>query len=343
MNTKESSDRSSDDDLDWLASKHDGFGQITQSAEFRNLGETSDHYSVNETWWFEASVPERGLSASFYISMRPNLGICSAGSWMWSGHKNPQILADHLNFQLYLPEPRFSGSTISVPEVGLEFEIVKPFELIYIRYNPPGMDVSAELTVRGHFHPVMRSNEKHFEQATWTKGWIEIDGDRIQVDGPSFRDRSWGEPRGEQHLAHPPIGWLYGVVGNGEAAFNLSGGDDPSGDVVWSGAYPQTREDLFFDGWVMRKNKLKKIVSMSKHTERDPLNRLAPKKILVDFMDDDGDQHRLEGIVRTSFNMHFWPNLNSWFGLTDWRLDDLSGYGGCQDYAWPDYCKRFWK
>jgi hypothetical protein len=66
-------------------------------------------------------------------------------------------------------------------------------------------------------------------------------------------------------------------------------------------------------------------------------------RVEVDFEVDDGNTYKLVGFPKTSFQMHFWPNLNSWFGLTHWRLADLEGYGGCQDYAWPDYCKRFWK
>lgn len=334
------------DSLDWLASPRAGFGRLDPNAEQRFTGTPDPHHSVNETWWFEASVPERGLTVNFYISMRPNLKMCSAGSWMWTGHKATQSLADHLNFQLYLPEPRFTSNNdgpnrIEVPEVGLTFTFVEPFKQILIRYKPPGFNVEAELTVRALFAPVVRANEKHFEQATWTSGHVTIDGERYAIDGPSFRDRSWGEPRREEPLAHPPIGWLYGVLDGGRAAFNLSGCDDPAHDAVWAQAYPQIDKPLLFDGWLMRDGELKKIVSMSKRTEREP-QHLEPRRIDIDFVDVDGGEHRLTGEVASSFNLHFWPNLNTWVGLTHWTLDGLTGHGGCQDYAWPDYAKKFW-
>lgn len=327
--------------LDWLASTRPGFGRVSPEAEFRYTGETSDDYSVTETWWFEMCEPTTGLTANFYIAMKPNLGICSAGSWMWRGHKREQLLGDHVNFQVMIPEPRFEGTVIRVPQVGLEIEFIAPLEQTHIRYNPPGLDVSADLMVTALFAPAMRSNERHFEQATWTKGTITLHGERIAIDGPSFRDRSFGEPRREDQMAHPPIGWLYGVIGGGTSAFNLSGTDDPA-SAEWANVYPEAGGRSFYDGWVIVDGEMRKVVSMAKRTRRDPDNLMRPVSVAVDFTDDKGQAHRLIGAPRTSFNMHFWPNLNSWFGLTEWELDGVKGIGGCQDYIWPDYARRFW-
>lgn len=328
--------------LDWLLSARPGFGRITPEAEFRYTGTTSRDHTVAETWWFEVSDAVSGLSASFYVCYRPHLGICSAGTWMWRGDRREQMQADHLNFQVMLPAPRFDGSRIIAAGVGLEIDILKPFELIRIRYRPPGLDASAELEVEGLFAPVMRANERHFEQATWTRGTIVIGGERFEIDGPSFRDRSFGEARREDHVVHPPIGWLYGVVGGGSGAFNLSGCDHPDGDVVWRGAYELTPAQAFYDGWIIQGKELKRVVSMRKRTRRNTADRLRPLAIDVEFEDEAGATHRLRGSVRSSFNLHFWPHINSWFGLTDWELDGVKGIGGAQDYAWTDYCRRFW-
>jgi hypothetical protein len=333
--------------LDWLESSQPGFGSLAginggDTIEMRYTGPADPHYSVNETWWFEASAPEHGLTVNFYIAMRPNLKICSAGAWMWTGHKSAQLLADHLNFHTFLPEPEFSGNSISVPAVGLHIEFIEPYRQIRIRYQPPGLNVTAELTVRALWAPVVRANNRHFEQATWTTGTVTIAGQRYDLDGPSFRDRSWGEPRREDQLAHPPIAWLYGALDNGRVAFNLSGCDDPARDPVWASAYPEIGDARLFDGWLMRDGELKKIVSMSKQTRRDPACQRQPQAIDVRFVDEDGIDHYLQGRIATSYNMHFWPNLNTWVGLTHWTLDGIEGYGGSQDYAWPDYSKRCW-
>nr|WP_087573239.1 hypothetical protein [Sphingomonas sp. CDS-1] len=332
--------RTDNEKLDWLAAPREGFGRIRPEYEYRFKGEAQADYSVTETWWFTVSDAASGLTANFYIAMKPNLGICSAGSWMFRGHRHEQMLADHLNFQVVLPEPLFDGDRIAVPQVGLEYRIVKPFEEIHVRYDPPGFDVSADLVVTHLFDPVIRANERHFEQATWTKGTIRIGDESFAVDGPSFRDRSWGEARREDALVHPPIAWLYGVTGNGTGAFNLSGIDDPA-QAVWAGGYDMAGRRSLFDGWIMTEGELRRVVSMSKRTVRDPRHQ-RPLFVEVDFEDEKGIAHRLRGAQPTSYNIHFWPNHNSFHALTEWELDGVPGIGGCQDYIWPEFAKRYW-
>lgn len=327
--------------LDWLAAPQTGFGRITPRAEYRYEGETADDYSVTETWWFTLSDPGSGLTANFYIAMKPRLGICSAGSWMFRGHRHEQMQADHLNYQTQIPAPLFEGDRISVPPVGLTYEFVKPLEEIRITYRPPDFDVTAELVVTALFQPVMRANERHFEQATWTKGVIAIAGERFDIDLPSFRDRSWGEARREDALTHPPIGWLYGVIGGGSGAFNLSGIDDPARDPVWAGGYDADTGRTLFDGWIIRDGLLRKVTRMSKRTVREP-RRQRPLFVEVDFDDEAGETHLLRGSQSTSYNMHFWPNQNCWHALTEWELDGVKGIGGCQDYIWPEFARRYW-
>jgi len=326
--------------LDWLAAPRAGFGQIRPDYEYRFDGEGQTDYSVTETWWYTVSDAASGLTANFYIAMKPNLGTCAAGSWMFRSHRHDHLLADHVNFQLLLPAPEFDGDRIAVPQVGLEYRIVKPFQEIHVRYNPPGLNVSADLVFTHLFDPVIRANERHFEQATWTKGTITIEGETFPIDGPSFRDRSWGEARREDALVHPPIGWLYGVIGNGSGAFNLSGMDDPAG-TPWAEGYDMTGRSSLFDGWINIGGELRRVTSMSKRTVRDP-RRMRPLFVEVDFEDDQGVAHRLTGAQTTSYNIHFWPNQNCFHALTEWELDGVKGIGGCQDYIWPEFARRYW-
>ncbi len=327
--------------LDWLAAPARGFGQFRPEHEFRFEGDGNTDYSVTETWWFTVSDAASGLTANFYIAMKPNLNVCSAGSWMFRGFLPQHMMADHLNYQVQIPAPIFDGDTISVPQVGLTYRIVKPFEEIHVSYDPPGFDVSAELVVTRLFDPVMRANERHFEQATWTKGTIRIGNESFAIDHPSFRDRSWGEARREDALVHPPIAWLYGVIGDGKGAFNLSGIDDPERNPVWAGDYDMTGKRSLFDGWIMTEGELRRVVSMSKRTVRDPA-RKRPLFIEAEFEDDHGVAHYLRAAPSSSYNMHFWPNHNSWHALAEWELDGVKGIGGAQDYIWPEFARRYW-
>ena len=250
--------------LDWLRSSRVGFGSsISADDLYHGVGDRIEH-DLCETWWFEAIVPEKQLVASFYISARPNLGICSSGSWMWSGMHRTQSSADHLDYQIYLPLPTFEGNRISVPQAGLEIEVIDPLRKNHVVYKSPDGTAEADILFEGLFDPVMRSNGKHFEQAMRGRGTIRIGNETYQVDSFSFRDRSWGEPRPERGLVHPPIGWLCGVLDDGRVAFNLSGSDDPGKGAEWAGAYPLSASDVFYDGWISYDGKVRKVVSMSK-------------------------------------------------------------------------------
>jgi hypothetical protein len=330
-------------EVDWLRAENRGFGALTPTADFMHGKPEIDHFSVTETWWFEAIVPEHALIAHFYIAARRNLNMCAAGVWMWRGHRHHQISADHLNFRTFLPTPVIQDCVVSVPSVGLSFEILKPLETSRLSYRSPDGKTTAELEIRGLMAPVMRANEKHFEQAVWVTGTLVLEGEPFQVNGPAFRDRSWGEKRPEDSVVCPPIGWLCGVLDNGKAAFNISGFDDPERGAEWAGVYDIPPERLLNDGWIYVDGDLQKIVRMSKRTERIPTDRMRPSLVHVDFEDAAGRKHELRGLPKSGFGMHHWPNIYAWFGLTEWELDGMRGLGDTQDYCWSDYCKRYWR
>ncbi|HKQ80721.1 MAG TPA: hypothetical protein VJS42_00875 [Steroidobacteraceae bacterium] len=328
--------------VEWLQSKHEGFGTSSPADELLHGPGGSTRHDVCETWWFEALVPERGLVASFYVAMRPNLNVCSAGAWIWRGHQRFQVMAEHLNYQIYVPMPKVSPQGLHIPQVGLRIDFVDPLQRNLVRYESPDGSVAADLTIDALFPIVMRSNGKHFEGATRVKGTLRLGKEVISVDSHGFRDRSWGESRPEIAVVHPPIGWLCGVVGDGRCAFNLSGLDDPR-DAEWSGVYPVSSEQTFYDGWIILDGELRKVVKMRKRTQRNPADLMAPVHVDVEFEDDRGQTHRLTGSPSTSIRVHVWPNNLGWFGLTEWTLDGMKGWGECQDYSWADYHKRFSK
>ena len=44
---------------------------------------TSDSPYWTETCWFTFAVPQRRLSGQIYPFFQPNLGVCSAGVYLW--------------------------------------------------------------------------------------------------------------------------------------------------------------------------------------------------------------------------------------------------------------------
>ncbi|MEJ2410934.1 MAG: hypothetical protein P8Y48_16945 [Novosphingobium sp.] len=333
----------SNKDLDYLKSSVVGFGEIDETADAFHGKPEDPHYSVTETIWFEVLIPNSNMVAHFYIYMRPNLGICAAGAWMFRGFAATPFQMDHFNYQAALPFPQFEGDVVTVPQIGLRVKVIEPLKKVEFSYNPPNHDVSAEITATAAMPPVMRANEKHFNQFMRYQGEIKLNGETIAVDSLSMRDRSWHEQRVEDTMLAPITGWISGITLDASAAFNLVGHDDPSKGVEWEGVYPITPEKALYDGWYYKDGELMKVVSMSKQSQRDPANHMAPSEVHAEFTDAGGGKHELHGKTVAASWMSNWPNIHVWLPLMEWELDGQKAQGDCQEYCWPDYARRYFR
>jgi hypothetical protein len=332
-----------EDKLQFLKSSGTGFGTVGPAADLLRNEKGNGHPSVTETYWFEVLVPGSNLIAHFYIYMRPNLAVCSAGAWMSRGHVEHPLLMDHFNYQAALPMPRWDGDTVSVPEIGLSVHVLEPLQRFEIRYAPPNSTVRTDLVAQAVMPPAVRNTNKHLNQFMRYTGTIRLDADEIAVDDIAMRDRSWGEERNENANAAPVTAWASGFFEHSGTAFNLIGFDDPTRGAEWAGAYPISSDKTLMDGWYLKNGRLTRIVRMSKRTWREPHRRMAAQRVEVDFEDADGGRHRLSGITRASCWMQNWPNVYVWLPLMEWELDGARGWGDCQEYCWADYARRYWK
>lgn len=332
-----------EDKLQFLKSSGAGFGHVTADADRLQNDKGNGHPSVTETYWFEVLVPGSNLVAHFYIYMRPNLAVCSAGAWMSRGHTEHPLLMDHFNYQATLPMPQFDGDVIQVPEIGLSIRIIEPLQRFEIVYTPPKSTVHAHLLVEAVMPPAVRNTNKHLNQFMRYTGIIRLESGEIVVDDVAMRDRSWGEERNEMSNLAPVTSWASGYFASSGTAFNLIGFDDPALGAEWHGTYPVTSDQTLMDGWFLKDGQLSRIVRMSKRTQRDPQRRMSPQRVEVTFEDAAGSQHQLRGTTRASCWMQNWPNIYVWLPLMEWELDGVRGWGDCQEYCWADYAKRYWR
>ncbi|MGE4431524.1 MAG: hypothetical protein AB7E05_12360 [Sphingobium sp.] len=333
----------SSDDLDFLKSSVVGFGRIDAAADRFHGKPDNPHYSVTETIWFEVLIPDSNMVAHFYIYMRPNLGICAAGAWMWKGFVATPFQMDHFNYQAALPAPLIDGDTVSVPQIGLKVTVIDPLKTVKFSYRPANYDVSAEITATAAMPPVMRANEKHFNQFMRYQGEIMLNGEKIAVDSMSIRDRSWHEPRVEDAMPAPITSWISGITPDAGTAFNLVGHDDPTKGAEWAGVYPITADKALYDGWYYKDGELLKVVSMSKRSQRDPASHMAPREVHAEFTDAGGGKHEVHGRPVAASWMSNWPNIHVWLPLMEWELDGQKAHGDCQEYCWPDYARRYFR
>jgi hypothetical protein len=332
-----------DQDINWLSDIADSrFGKSQEDMDFLHVAEKDTPHSASETYWQGFNIPEEKINGEIYIWVHSALQMASGGVWIWQGIKRHQLLAESFDFQAFMPYPTVDGHSVSIPKIGLTLEIRKPLQCLVIRYKSLDYKTTLDLTATGILDPIMRADNMHFEQPMRVIGRLGLGGKNYDVNCFGFRDRSWGQHRPENPLAHPPIGWAAAVLGDGESAFNFVATDDPARAPEWEGIYNIRTEDTLKNGWIYRHGKLRRLKSVSKITTRAPLEWMRPVTLECAMLDEIGDRHTVKATCEACLPFSIWPSLLANFAQMRWVLDDGSvGYGDIQDFYWSDYAKRF--
>jgi hypothetical protein len=195
----------------------------------------TDAPNFNESAFYHLLDPARGYSLLVRIGNRVNEGRAEVTvlAFLPSGKVGIQFRRSPLS------------SNDAFDAAGLSFDVVEPLSRNRVRYagdlyvldSPEELtDPKAIFTGRTpsrfaldlsyrDLHPVydmrnaLRSDAAsavlstgHYQGPTSATGWIELDGDRVAVDGYGFRDHSWG-PR---HWQGPDYWrWLSGLTDDG--------------------------------------------------------------------------------------------------------------------------------
>jgi hypothetical protein len=327
------------DTLEFMTSENAGFGTVAAEDDFLHATQASDHHSVAETHWFSFFDADSGLHGGIYVWAHPNLHTTSAGVWAFRGVKRHRMEAEHFNYQHHLPWPETPGREVRVPAIGLTIDIAEPLRSQVITYRDPASDAALELTTEAVMPPVVRGNGAHFEQVMRVRGTLTIAGDIHEIDCVSMRDRSWGEPRPEIAVEHPPFGFGVGASQDGRLAFVFNGTDDPD-TADWAGFYDFPPERQFKDGWVFRDGELRKLIGIRRRSERDPAT-LQPTRLEVQLLDQDGGELPLVGEPTGALPFSIWSTMQANWCPMRWRLEDGTVVPGeLQDGFWPSYVRQ---
>ncbi len=328
-------------EIPWLASHTSGFGQLSPADDLLHPDIDTDDFTQTETYWFNFYVPERKLSGAIYCWMHKKLNTCTSGVWIWRGVKSHHLLSEHFNVQAHLPYPVQVGATVTVPHIGLSYEVVEPLRTIDIHYRDPSSGTVVELRAQGVAPPAVRGNGHHFEQAMRMTGHIVLQGETIAVDSLTVRDRSWGQGRSEDPADHPPLNWAVGAFDQGRVAFNILACDDPAKHPEWEGVYSVKPQSVLRDGWLAVDGELRRLSNVSQLVTREDTAMLYPCGYACEFDDETGEHHRLTGRLVARSPWGVWPNLHSTFCLMEWTLDGLVGHGDLQDSFWIGHLQAF--
>lgn len=327
------------DDRDWNANVGGGFGCAEPRHEFFQSPWESKADSVSQTWYWGFNVPEANINCFAYCWTHPNLNVVTGGLMIYQGMKAQTLACELFDIRAFNKLDLVGdGSNILFPN-GMRVEVIEPLEHMRLTFDDPGRQTSVNVDIRASAKPLMRSNNQHFEQVMKVTGDLVLRGEAYKVDCYNVRDRSWGEPRPEDHAPLPPYTWVTGVFGE-EFAFNLGAHDDPARSPEWAGIYNLDPASVFKDGWVQIKGEQRRLARASKITHREfPLCR--PLRHEIEFEDTAGDKYLITGDVVAQSNWAGWPNANVHLGLVKWSWNGKTGYGETQEVQWNDYIWRF--
>ena len=323
-------------DTDWNSNLGEGFGTHKPEDEyFHGTGGPGD--TLTETWFWNFHVPEAAINCFAYCWVHPNLNVVSGGLFIYKGFKESHLQCELFEYRDYMAAGFLGdGSDIRMPN-SFRAQVIIPMEQVRLTFDDPARECAVNVELKAVDIPIMRANNKHFEQVMHATGVLLLRGETHKIDCYPVRDRSWGEQRPENHNPSPPYTWVTGVFGP-DLAFNVGSHDDPDRKPDWIGLMPPPQR-IFNDGWVVRNGQQRRIVRSTKLTERTGLRR-APVTHDYEFEDDQGEDYHITGRVIAQTPHSGWSNSICHCGLVEWDWNGRTGYGETQEPQWNEYIWR---
>jgi hypothetical protein len=292
----------------------------------------ADDWWFTETAWFSWHHAERKLGGWFYTMLRPNIGTVAGGAWVWddSAHLPWEVPYSVNHSALEMPVDA-DLRNVELP-TGVSLEVLEPTMDYRLGFDDPGK-FTADLRFAGVMAPRPLASvgstfgsAAHFDQIGRVTGTVEINGESIDIDCHSVRDRTWGR-RPENRPR--------------QAAYVTGAGDNGAGFL----AVTNTRDgtDGIAYGFVNRGSAgsgsvAVDIIEGERKVIRNPDNGWI-EEIVMEGVDANGVPFAARGrsVSRIIINRHTFIDVNS---LVHWTLDgpgfapNTEWWGEDQD-MWP--------
>jgi len=315
-------------------------GSCSAQDEFLHPPAASGHFSASETSYFGFNVPERNLNGEIYVWFHPVLKVMSASVYIWTGMKSSTLACEYINHHHFLPFPDNGIADYSIEHLGLHIKVIEPLRAVQIDFEDRDRGVAFSCRQEAIMPPGVRPGGYHFTQAMKTTGWLDLRGERIEVNGYFSRDRSWGKERREDPAPLPPLSWMVGVFDEG-FAFHALAHDDPALAPEWVDAFPAVKAgEALVWGYIWKDGALTPLTRAPKLTRRES-NGLAPVSVELELEDVTGRRLSLRGAVQARMPWATWQNVNVFFCQTRWECGSQVGYGDLQDVQFGDFTRQF--
>jgi hypothetical protein len=280
---------------------------------------TTDDPLWSETTWFSFMVPERKLYVYVYPWVRPNQHIFGGGVMAWDdkGH-NPWDCAVW-DYEWNKPMPELGDLRSFTSPTGIGVECLEPLTRYRITYDRPGCSIDVEYEALMEPHVIGRGEPAglftaHFDQPGHVTGHMVLDGDKMDVDCYSIRDRSWG-PRTENRDFR--LGYTCAQTAN-SAFLAITYPDLPGDQAQW--------------GYYWRDGEAAALVSGTRTIERDPSSPW-PTSVVIEATDALGREVHAVGECMNRISYTNVPYMFVWVSLVRWEFDGGIAWGEDQD-AW---------
>jgi hypothetical protein len=324
------------------------------------LHERTDDPYWNESGYFGFMIPEHDIQGAIYVYHRPNMQYTVGGVILWD--PSGREIYDCLFHDCGTPHATPEGADMFDIELrnGLKVETLEPLKRFRFTY---GLDDASwylsqgcrlELEYEGFREPhqsMMPAGQQewggdpegavadgklvtgHYRQTGRMRGWIELNGEKFDVDSFSMRDRTWGPRKMEKN---PRGSWCF-CIASEDSFFQVLAvaSQPPEEDPVVGAVDPILCGSYLKDGLLGDVNEGKVMI-----TERDPDG--SPRGFLVEGVDSYGREFRATGVAK---NVLKWIGgylfLLQWWAQVEWTFDGQTARGEGMDW-WPvQHARRF--
>lgn len=290
--------------------------------------EYTDELTWTESSWFSFAIPERDIGGLIWTHFRPNQNCLCGGPAMWDTSGQHIWEFRYFDWQAMrpLPEGRFGVDydkyDYTTP-YSLSVKMLEPMRRYRITYDRAGCRMDLTFTAvsdpnimnPGSIDIMKRAFRLHFEQPGRIEGWVELDGERMEVNCFSIRDGGHG-PRNLETAT--PGGYCWSTA------------DERTGFHMLA-PNALTHEAKAVGGYILRDGEISHIIEGSRRVvERDGPQ---PVKVEVKARDALGRELHAMGRVQAAAKFMLFPDRGQWWSLYQWDYDGFTdAVGEDQEY-----------
>jgi hypothetical protein len=271
---------------------------------------TSAHPWWTETFWLSFGIPNRRMQISVYPWFRTNIGLQAGGILVWDASNELPWDMVFCDYDFHIPLDPHVDLRHAQLKNGLTLDCLETQRTYRVRYEHD--ELTFDVTFRGLMEPFVSGSEgkaTHLDQSGQVTGEMVLRGERIRIDAPGMRDRSWAV-----RLTATRVDYAWGTTPAGEAFLCVS--------------LPTTDREAVCDGYLLRDDEPARLTDGQRWTSRSLGH---PDSIRIDATDALGRRLAADGVCVNRLAFSAYPGTFAWDSMVRWDLNGREAWGEDQD------------